>query len=280
MNKQCLKRTMAALCAAIVVLTGCDKVDNKKADQTLSLDCDVFATSVNPIFDTPINTAQGVITCSASGCHRLNDGAGGNFRITPNAQAGSAEMQRNFISASAFANTVDPGASPLIQEPLTGAYPSVGGHSGGDNLTEGDQYYTAIYQWIANPTGNSDCTAAVSARQKAALDEVFFAATINPLFDATYASTAGEKSCASAGCHLQGHSEVPHFKLFAHAKPGSAEMHLNYLNSIAMINRLQPEQSPLLTEIMADGGFQHGGGELITQGDATYLRLYQWVVGP
>lgn len=279
MNKQCLKM-MAAICAAIVVLTGCEKAGNEKADQTMSLDCAVFATTVNPIFDTPINTSQGVITCSASGCHRLNDGAGGNFRITPNAQAGTEAMQRNYISATAFVNTVNPGSSALIQEPLTGSYPTVGGHSGGNNITEGDQYYNALYLWIANPTGNSDCTSAVSAQLKVTLDESFFAEKINPLFDANYNSSAGEKSCASAGCHLQGQTQVPHFKLFAHAQPGSAEMHLNFLNATAMINRLNPESSPLLTEITKDSGYDHAGGGLITQGDSTYLTLYQWVVGP
>ncbi|HET8708510.1 MAG TPA: hypothetical protein VFM46_19535 [Pseudomonadales bacterium] len=271
---------MAALCAAIVVLTGCEKAGNKKADQALSLDCGVFATSVNPIFDTPINTSKGVVTCSASGCHRLNDGAGGNFRITPNAQPGSAEMERNYISATAFVNTVDPASSPLIQEPLTGSYPTVGGHGGGDIINEGDQYYNALYQWIANPTGNANCTSAISAQLKVALDETSFADKINPLFDKVYASNQGEKSCASAGCHLQGQTQVPHFKLFAHAQPGTAEMHLNFMNTLAMINRLDPEASPLLTEITIDSGYDHGGGALITKGDTTYLTLYQWVVGP
>lgn len=281
MNKQWLTK-MAAICAAIVVLTGCDKAGNKKADQALSLDCTVFANSVNPIFDTPINTNKGVVTCSASGCHRLNDGAGGNFRITPNAQPGSQAMQRNYISAIAFANTVDPAHSTLIEEPLTGSYPTVGGHGGGDIINIGDQYYNTLYQWIANPGGNSNCLTNASARVKKAsnLDETFFAEKINPLFDSSYKSTQGDKSCASGGCHLQSNTSVSHFKLFANAQPGSVEMQLNFLNAIGMVNRLDPQASPLLSEIIADSGFEHAGGSLITQGDATYLTLYQWVVGP
>lgn len=265
-------------------LNGCDKVANKKVTQIESLDCSLFETSVNAIFDAPINTPYGVATCSASGCHRLNDGAGGNFRITPNAAPGSIAMQRNFISATSFANLSDPASSLLIQKPLTGRIPTVGGHGGGNIIQVDDSYYATLFQWISDPTGKGDCQATPSGSVKLALDkrfdETFYAQKVNPLFDQPYASGKEVQTCASAGCHFQSETNSLHFKLFAHAKTGSVEMHINFLNAVAMVNLFMPPSSPLLIKITADSGFSHAGGSLVTQGDPNYLTLYQWVMGP
>lgn len=145
-------------------LTGCDSVSNSPANsaQTLRFEASAmpapvgeinFIEHINPIFDQNI----GGSTCSAAGCHQVNNGTGGNFRVIANADSIIDDGERmaaysiNYTSATAFANILDPASSPLLLEPLTGSFPSVGGHGGGDIFILNDPNYSLILQWISDP---------------------------------------------------------------------------------------------------------------------------------
>lgn len=143
-------------CAVIAVLlpllAACDAVDNEPvagSGQTLCLSD--YEMCVNPIFDAVINSNTGQTTCSASGCHDLNVGSGGAFKINPLAAPASAEMLANFFSAKAFANLDNPGLSKLLLEPLQGSSSITGTHTGGDIFTTtADACYQAVHSWISN----------------------------------------------------------------------------------------------------------------------------------
>ena len=120
----------------------------------LTLDCLVFQTSVNPIFDADI----GGRTCSASGCHTVNGSAGGAFKIYPNASPNTVQMQANYLAAKGFANLDSPADSKLLLEPLAGSQSIVGSHTGGDIFLDGDANSQTIFTWITNQIqGPSAC---------------------------------------------------------------------------------------------------------------------------
>lgn len=138
--------------STLVVLTlflGCDPVDVEPQQVGLELDYTYFVVNVNPLFSTPINAR----VCSDSGCHNVNGGSGGSFRLYPNldsnANACDPEMLANYISAKAFANLNSAENSKLVLEPLAGSFSLTGSHAGGDIFPDtADPNYTAIISWI------------------------------------------------------------------------------------------------------------------------------------
>jgi len=145
-------------------LTGCDKVSNSPANPSQALRFEAsasptpageinFIDDINPIFDQNIAGK----TCSSAGCHQVNNGTGGNFRVIPDADLIIDDDERmaaysiNYTSASAFTNISSPASSSLLLEPLTGTFPSVGGHGGGDIFILNDLNYSLIIQWISDP---------------------------------------------------------------------------------------------------------------------------------
>jgi len=131
---------------SLLTLTSCKQVENKENTGVQTLSFATYTASVNAVFDKDI----GGKTCAASGCHNINGGSGGSFKIHANAVT-TADLTANFISAKSFANLVDPSQSKLLLEPLTGIFSSVGSHAGGDILTNGDTNYTIIFNWINSP---------------------------------------------------------------------------------------------------------------------------------
>ncbi len=131
---------------SLLTLTSCKQVENKENTGVQTLSYSTYTASVNAVFDADI----GGKTCSASGCHNINGGSGGSFKIYANATT-TAQLTANFISAKSFANLVDPASSKLLLEPLTGIFSSVGSHAGGDIFTNGDANYTIIFNWINSP---------------------------------------------------------------------------------------------------------------------------------
>lgn len=140
-------------------LGGCgNDIPSASVGTGLTLDCQVFQdplTGVNRIFDLDINGS----TCSASGCHSVNGGSGGAFKIYPNAIAGSLEMEANYFAAKGFANLSSSTDSKLLLEPLAGSQSNVGAHTGGDIFPDtSNPYYATINGWIATQTqGPSTC---------------------------------------------------------------------------------------------------------------------------
>ncbi|MEM9101031.1 MAG: hypothetical protein AAGB12_01805 [Pseudomonadota bacterium] len=135
------------LIVGLLATWGCSDVDVESVNEELVLDFETYKQQVNPIFNQVINNA----TCAASGCHRVNDGTGGSFRIIPGNNVSEADLMINYLSTSAFVILDDPENSPLLLEPLPGSSASVGGHAGGDFFEVGDENYTAILTWIQNP---------------------------------------------------------------------------------------------------------------------------------
>ena len=131
---------------SLLTLTSCKQVENKENTGVQTLNFTTYTGSVNAVFDATINGK----TCSAVGCHNINGGSGGSFKIHANATT-TADLTANFISAKSFANLVTPSQSKLMLEPLTGIFSSVGSHAGGDIFTLGDGNYTIIFNWINSP---------------------------------------------------------------------------------------------------------------------------------
>lgn len=153
-------RMPALLLSAMAALVcGCGSGVSSESTQTgLTLDCLAFQnpmTGVNRIFDLDL----GGRTCSASGCHSVNGGSGGAFKIYPNALPGTLQMEANYLAAKGFANLASPSDSKLLLEPLAGAQSIVGSHTGGDifqNTSDSD--YTTIHTWIVTQVqGPSTC---------------------------------------------------------------------------------------------------------------------------
>lgn len=143
----------ALLCMALAAtLSGCGSDVNQQSVVTgLTLDCQVFQSTtpnvgVNRIFDLDL----GGRTCSASGCHSVFGSSGGAFKIYPNAEPNTFEMQANYLAAKGFANLDLAENSKLLLEPLAGAQSIVGPHTGGDIFPDSDDtHYRTIYRWIA-----------------------------------------------------------------------------------------------------------------------------------
>ena len=160
---QCLKlysqagrRPASLLLGVAFLLNGCGSDTSSSSTATgLTLDCPAFETNVNPIFDANL----GGRTCSASGCHSVNAGSGGAFKIYPNAAPGTLQMEANYFAAKGFANLASPSDSKLLLEPLAGAQSIVGSHTGGDIFSGiSDSNYVTIYTWIVTQVqGPSTC---------------------------------------------------------------------------------------------------------------------------
>lgn len=148
-----------SLSAVAVLVSGCGSGVPSGSTQTgLTLDCLVFqdpTTGINRIFDLDL----GGRTCSAGGCHSVNGGSGGAFKIYPNATPGTLQMEANFLAAKGFANLTSPSDSKLLLEPLAGAQSIVGSHTGGDIFPDSsDPNYMTIYTWIVTQVqGPSTC---------------------------------------------------------------------------------------------------------------------------
>ncbi len=137
------------LACSLTLLVSCKNVENEPNSDDLTLSYATFTASVNAVFDANI----GGKTCATSGCHSVNGGSGGAFKVYPNATT-TSELTANFISAKAFANLTNASQSKILLEPLTGTFSSVGSHAGGDIFTLNDANYTIIYNWINNPISN------------------------------------------------------------------------------------------------------------------------------
>lgn len=148
-SKEAGRLPASLLMALVAVLSGCGTDVNQQTVVTgQTLDCAVFASNVNPIFDANI----GGRTCSASGCHSVFGSSGGAFKIYPGITVvNSPEMQANFLAAKGFANLNSPADSKLLLEPLAGAQSIVGSHAGGDIFPDTfDINYLVILGWISN----------------------------------------------------------------------------------------------------------------------------------
>ncbi|MEJ2514327.1 MAG: hypothetical protein P8080_04640 [Gammaproteobacteria bacterium] len=148
-----MNRVFSALVlAAFTGLAGCggEAEPQPVAESGSTLCVADFASCVNPIFDEVINGRTGQATCASSGCHDVNAGSGGAFKIFPRAEPDSPEMMANFFAAKAFANLDDPPQSKLLLEPLQGVFSITGTHTGGDIFpNEADPCYAALRAWIS-----------------------------------------------------------------------------------------------------------------------------------
>ena len=145
---------VAGLLAALVA---CDDVSVDPVPSTGSTLCLVdFETCIDPIFNATINGRNGATTCAASGCHDINAGSGGGFKVFPNS-SDPTRILSNFNAAQAFAFLNSPADSKLLLEPLNGISAISGTHAGGDIFPNtSDSCYQAILSWVGNRVENSD----------------------------------------------------------------------------------------------------------------------------
>jgi len=122
-----------------------------------------FQLCVNPIFvnPIPIPNSTGTKTCAASGCHDNVTGAGGAFRIIPNASVvdltnpantaaaiQTTDMYKNFYSAQGEVVIGSPSQSRLLNKPLLQNV----FHGGGKVFAATTDYdVKVITYWISNP---------------------------------------------------------------------------------------------------------------------------------
>jgi hypothetical protein len=154
-----LKRLITGLLVVgvLTALTACDDVSVESVPNTGSTLCIVdYENCVDPIFHADINGRNGTTTCSASGCHDIEAGSGGGFKVFVN-PSNPAEILSNFNAAKAFAFLNSPAQSKLLLEPLSGVSAISGTHAGGDIFpSTQDPCYQNILSWIANRVEDSD----------------------------------------------------------------------------------------------------------------------------
>ena len=135
-----------------ISLSACKDVTVQEQTTGQTLCFDYYQACINPVLTKVIALPTGAeATCSAEGCHNVEVGAGGAFKLNRRATLHSAEMMGNYISAKSFANLSDPASSKLLLEPLAGTFSIVGSHAGGDVFADpSDVHYREIYYWISN----------------------------------------------------------------------------------------------------------------------------------
>lgn len=138
-------------------LVACDDVTVEPLPNTGSTLCLIdFENCIDPIFHANINGRSGPTTCSASGCHDIEAGSGGGFKIFPQ-PVDPVKRLSNFNAAKAFTFLNSPAQSKLLLEPLKGVSAISGTHAGGDVFpSTDDPCYQAILIWIANRVEDSD----------------------------------------------------------------------------------------------------------------------------
>lgn len=139
--------------AACFCFSACKDVVVQEETTGQTLCFDYYQACINPVLSSMRLLSNGIeATCSAEGCHNVDVGAGGAFKLHRRARLNSSEMMGNFISAKSFTNLTDPASSKLLLEPLAGTFSIVGSHAGGDIFADpSDPGYQEIYYWISNP---------------------------------------------------------------------------------------------------------------------------------
>lgn len=148
-----LRGLAIVICAVSTV--ACNEVEVQAVENVGQALCqEYYEACINPIFTEPlvVEGSNATVTCAGEGCHNIASGAGGAFKLIPNAEPRSDDMTGNYIAAKSFTNVADPALSKLLLEPLAGSSPTVGGHGGGDIFADpNDSRYQEIYYWISNP---------------------------------------------------------------------------------------------------------------------------------
>ncbi len=115
------------------------------------------------------------------------------------------------------------------------------------------------------------------------LDQVAFAAAIQPILDT--------RGCSQAGCHYRDKSNPNtggpggSFRIFecSGAPCTPEELLANYDSAAGMANFANPTTSKLLTKPLAlsAGGVQHLGGDVfLSTADADYAAVLGWIQSP
>ncbi len=145
-------RSLLIVTAAAFLVAACDDdVSQEEVAATGQTLCVAdYEACVNPIFDAVVSGRTGQTTCSSSGCHDVNAGSGGAFKIFPGAEPGSPEIMANFFAAKAFANLDNPPLSKVVLEPMQGVSSITGTHTGGDIFpSPADSCASALLDWIS-----------------------------------------------------------------------------------------------------------------------------------
>jgi len=177
------RRLLTLAGASLLVMAGCggggsnplgnpSDIENPAADAGQKLSFAYFQKCINPIFLEllPIQGTSVTNTCAAGGCHDVNTGSGGAFRINQTAAAvplGTApdaaairltDMYKNFKSTQGQVVFADPSASRLINKPLVRGVLHGGGRI---FLDESDPNVKQLLYWMSHPAaqGQDEFTA-------------------------------------------------------------------------------------------------------------------------
>ncbi len=147
-------------------------ISNPAADAGQKLSFAFYQKCINPIFleQLPIEGTSVTNTCAAGGCHDLNTGSGGAFRInqsatgltlgtSPDAAAiRLSDMYKNFKSTQGQVVFADPSASRLINKPLVRGVLHGGGRI---FLDDSDPNAKLLLYWMSHPAaqGQDEFTA-------------------------------------------------------------------------------------------------------------------------
>lgn len=163
-----MRQTLAVVSAicALILLNGCDPVENSPGSPEGTLCFDYFQRCVYPLAldaTLPIDRDndgifEAVNSCSASGCHQEPGTSGGALRIAPGQppvdlntltadQVRQTAIYTTFISVKGTANINAPRQSDLLRKPLVEV-----SHGGGRIfVSDQDSAARQLLFWISNP---------------------------------------------------------------------------------------------------------------------------------
>lgn len=137
-------------------------ITNPPADAGQKLSFAFYQKCINPLFlePLPIQGTSVTNTCAAGGCHDVNTGSGGAFRINPRATEVTlgatpdaaairlTDMYRNFKSTQGQVVFAEPTASRLINKPLVRNVLHGGGRI---FLDDSDPKVRLLLYWMSRP---------------------------------------------------------------------------------------------------------------------------------
>lgn len=151
-------------------------INNPSAEAGQKLSFAYYQKCINPIYLEllPIPGTSVTNTCAAGGCHDVNTGSGGSFRINqgatdvtigspPDADAiRKTDMYKNFKSAQGQVVFADPSSSRMITKPLVRGVLHGGGRI---FLDESDPKIQLLLYWMTHPAaqGQDEFTAPAPA---------------------------------------------------------------------------------------------------------------------
>ena len=246
------------------------------AQQSSSLDYEIYRTRIEPIFLKPRSTGARCYDCHSVIATRLR-----LEQLTPGASSWTDEQSRkNFAVVSQLVTPGDPVKSRLLLHPLAAEAGGDPAHTGGKFWTsQEDPEWQMIADWVRKASPASQAPPSASNNAAGALDFHFFETKVQPIF---LKERPGHARCY--GCHSDANRVFRLQKLPAGSASWTDEQSLqNYQNALQQVVPGDPTSSRLLLHPLAPeaGGdpFHSGGRQFATQNDPDWLTIADWARG-